>query len=350
MLQSERMPIRAARLARRLEGELDGPDVAVDRLASTGPGAAGAVVIAFDSDAARAAASSEPAVIVVPFGLARDPDYQGALIRVQEPRIALAQLTRIFDTRPLPPAGVHPTASLAADAQLGDDVKIAAGAVIGSGATLGRGTIVGAGTVVGENASIGENCRLHSRVTVLDGTTIGDRVIIHSGAVIGSDGFGYAPSPSGASKIHHLGRVVIADDVEIGANSTIDRGTVGDTVIGARTKIDNLCQVAHNVSIGEDCLIAAQCGIAGSTVVGRGVTMGGSVGIADHLTIGDGATLGGGSGVTKSVPAGETWFGYPARPYRRFVRESYLLSRLERIWAFVRAGEKAQRQEAQQDA
>src|SRR5690625_515965 len=347
MLQSEGAPHRAAQLARQLGGELDGPDMPVAGLAGIGPAAAGAAVVAFDANSARRAAAYSPALIVVPFGLARDPEFSGALIRVAEPRTALAELTRIFDSRPLPASGVHPTASIAVDAPLGEDVKIAAGSVIGSGACIGDGTVVGAGSIVGEGGRIDENCRLHPRVTSLDVTVIGDRVISQSGAVLGSDGFGYAPSPSGARKIHHLGRVLIGDDVEIGANTAIDRGTIGDTTIGARTKIDNLCQVGHNVTIGEDCLIAGQCGIAGSTRIGDRVTLGGAVGIGDHLEIGDGATLGGGAGVTKSVPAGETWMGYPAKPYRRFVRESFLIGRLERIWKFVRANERAAGAEAE---
>ena len=159
---------------------------------------------------------------------------------------------------------------------------------------------------------------------------------MHSGAVIGSDGFGYAAGPTGATKIHHLGTVELHDDVEIGANTCIDRGTLASTVIGARTKIDNLCQIGHNVTMGTDCLVAGRSAIAGSVKIGNRVTIGGSVGISDHISIGDGVTLAAGSGVSKDIPAGETWAGAPAVPFRKWVRGLYLQGQLETIWQIVK--------------
>ncbi|HEX7004821.1 MAG TPA: UDP-3-O-(3-hydroxymyristoyl)glucosamine N-acyltransferase [Trueperaceae bacterium] len=336
------MGLTAAELATRLGGRLEGSDSTVQRLAVPGPGCAGAVVVlTSDESLARRLeqlARWQAAVVVAPSGAQRPPALD-SLITVQQPRLALAQLTGIFDERPLPAPGIHPQAIVAPTASLGDGVRVGAGAIVGDGAVVGRGSVIGEGAVVGPGAILGEACRLHPRSTLLDGVRLGDRVIVHSGAVIGSDGFGYEPSTQGAVKLHHLGGVVIGDDVEIGANSCVDRGTLSDTVIGARTKIDNLCQIAHNVTIGSDCLIAGQTGIAGSTRVGDRVTMAGAVGVGDHLTIGDDATLGPRAGVIKSVPPGDTWMGFPAQPYRRFVRESYLVGKLERIWRFVRERE-----------
>lgn len=260
-----------------------------------------------------------------------------ALLWVQDTRLALARVTRLFSRAPLPGEGweegvatVHPSAVL------GPGVSLAPGAVVGPGARVGDGCSLGAGTVIGAGVILGEGCQLHPNVTLYPGTTLGKRVSIHSGAVIGADGFGYAAGPVGAEKIHHLGGVVVGDDVEIGANTAIDRGTLLNTTVGARSKIDNHCQIGHNVQIGTDTLIAGMSGVAGSAVIGNGVIIGGYVAVSDHVKIGDGARIGGRSGVTKSVPAGEAWAGFPAKPQAKFVRELYLLSRLERVWQAVR--------------
>ena len=332
------MKVTASQLAAEVGGRLDGAETTVQRLAPPTAGCEGAVVVVPDEELLGEVSQWRPAIAVTPVGLVR-PAAIPALIAVEQPRLALAQLTRLFDERPLPGEGVHPNAIVSPTARLHEGVRVGAGASIGDGATIGPRCVIGEGAVVGPGVVLGAECRLHPHSTLLDGVSLGSRVIVHSGAVIGSDGFGYVPSARGAVKLHHLGGVTIGDDVEIGANSCVDRGTLGDTSIGPRTKIDNLCQVAHNVIIGSDCLIAGQTGIAGSTRVGNGVTMAGHVGVGDHLEIGDGATLGPRAGVTKNVPAGETWMGFPAQPYRRFVRESYLMGRLERIWRFVKASE-----------
>lgn len=323
-----------AQLAELVGGRLEGENRVVRDLAS--PEAAGPESAVVVWDAAQLAALSErdPALVVLPRALGPTP-LPYPVVRVEEARLALARLTARFDRRPRPDAGVHPGAHVHPTARLGKGVRVAAGAVVGAGATLGEGTIVGPGCVVGDGARLGAGCRLHANVTLYDGVTLGDRVEVHSGAVIGADGFGYAPTRAGAIKIRHLGTVVIGNDVEIGANTAIDRATLGATRIGDRTKIDNLCQVAHNVVIGSDCLLAGLCGIAGSAVLGDGVVLGGGTLVSDHVTIGDGARLAGRSGVTKDVPPGETWAGFPAQPYRQFARRNYLLSRLERIWQHV---------------
>ncbi len=255
---------------------------------------------------------------------------------VADPRLALARLSRLFDDRPAvasdtaASAVVHPGATVAAGVHLGP------GVVVGAGASVGVGCQLGANSVVGGGATLGAGCVLHPNVTLYPGVRLGERVVVHSGTVIGADGFGYAAGPRGAEKIHHLGGVVVGNDVEIGANSCVDRGTLSDTVIGARSKIDNHCQIGHNVNIGTDTLIAGMTGVAGSVTIGNGVILGGYVGVSDHVTINDGARVAGRSGVTKDVPAGETWAGFPAKPHRQFARQLYLLGRLEAIWAAVR--------------
>ena len=165
---------------------------------------------------------------------------------------------------------------------------------------------------------------------------LGDRVRLHSGVVIGADGFGYAAGARGAVKLHHLGGVVIGDDVEIGANSCVDRGTLADTQVGARTKIDNLCQIGHNVSVGTDCLLAGGVAVGGSTRIGNRVSVGGLAGFSDHLTIDDDVRVAGRAGVTKNIPSGETWAGFPAQPYKRWVRGLYLAGQLETLWQAFR--------------
>ena len=189
-------------------------------------------------------------------------------------------------------------------------------AVIGPRAEIGAGTLIGAGAVIGPDVRIGRNCAIGAGATMLH-ALIGDRVIIHPGARIGQDGFGYLPQPARAiRKIPQTRRVIIQDDVEIGANTTIDRGATRDTVIGEGTKIDNLVQIGHNCSIGRHCLIVSQVGISGSATVGDFVMLGGQVGVADHITIGAGAMLGARAGVMSDVPAGARWGGFPAEPAR----------------------------------
>lgn len=259
-----------------------------------------------------------------------------ARILVDDARLALARLSSEFKPDSTAQAGIHVTATVHELAQVSPEASIGSGAVIETGVRIGPGSLIGAGSTVGARSVIGAGCIIHPGVHIYHDVTVGDRVILHSGAVLGADGFGFAGGPSGIVKIEHLGHVVLHDDVELGANSTVDRGTIGPTVIGARTKIDNLVQIGHNVRIGSDCLIAGQSAIGGSTVLGDRVTLAGNAALSDHIEIGNGATVGGLSGVSKNVPAGEIWFGTPAMPHRAFARRQYLIGRLEQIWEFVR--------------
>jgi UDP-3-O-[3-hydroxymyristoyl] glucosamine N-acyltransferase len=208
---------------------------------------------------------------------------------------------------------VHPTA------EIEDGAIVEPGAVIGPRAAIGSGTLIGATAVIGPDVQIGRECTVGTGASIVH-ALIGDNVIIHAGCRIGQDGFRYHPTAAGHVKVPQLGRVIVQDNVEIGANTTIDRGGSGDTVIGEGTKIDNLVQIGHNCTIGRHCIIVAECGLSGSVVLGDHVVLGGQVGIADHLTIGKGALVGAKSGVVSNIPAGERWLGFPAMPGREFLR------------------------------
>lgn len=226
-------------------------------------------------------------------------------------------------------AAVGNSTPVAADARIEDGVIIETGAVIGPEAQIGKGTRISAGAVIGFRAAIGRDCFVGPNATI-GHALIGNRVIIHAGARIGQDGFGFAMGHTGHYKVRQVGRVIIQDDVEIGANTTIDRGALRDTIVGEGTKIDNLVQIAHNVIIGRHCVIAAQTGISGSTVLEDFVAMGGQCGTVGHIRIGKGARVGAQSGVASDIPAGERWGGYPAKPMSSWAREVALLKRLIR--------------------
>jgi UDP-3-O-[3-hydroxymyristoyl] glucosamine N-acyltransferase len=285
-------------------------------------------------------AASRAAVVLVAPELAELDGPARAHVVVARPHEALLALIPRLYVIPVPTPGVHPSATLGPGARLGEGVSIGPGAVIGDGATLGDRVAVEAQCVVGAGVEIGDDSRLHPGVTLYPGTRLGRRVAIHAGARIGSDGFGYVFREGRHAKIPHVGRCIVEDDVEIGANTTIDRGSIDDTVIGAGTKIDNLVHVAHNVRIGRRCLLMAQVGIAGSARIGDGCVIAGQAGLGGHITIGDGARIGAQAGVFGDVPAGETWSGYPARPHKESLRAtaalfrlSALLKRLERLVA-----------------
>jgi UDP-3-O-[3-hydroxymyristoyl] glucosamine N-acyltransferase len=210
-------------------------------------------------------------------------------------------------------AVVHPTA------EIEDGVTIDPGAVIGPHAGIGAGTVIGPNAVIGPNVQIGRDCSIGPGASIVH-ALIGDNVILHAGCRIGQDGFRYHPTAKGHVKVPQVGRVIVQDDVEIGANTTIDRGGSGDTVVGEGTKIDNLVQIGHNCTIGRHCIIVSECGLSGSVVLGDHVVLGGQVGIADHLIIGEGAIIGAKSGVVSNIPAGERWLGFPAMPGREFLR------------------------------
>ncbi|HEY1953064.1 MAG TPA: UDP-3-O-(3-hydroxymyristoyl)glucosamine N-acyltransferase [Gemmatimonadaceae bacterium] len=265
-----------------------------------------------------------------------DPDFRdapggGTRIIVKQPAEKLVSLLPKLYPQEWPAPGVAATARIERGARIGTGVSIGEYAVIGEGAAIGDGVAIGAHSAVGAGASIGAASRLWPTVTVYPGATIGERVLIHAGSRIGCDGFGYVFQGGAHQKIPHVGRCIIEDDVEIGANTTIDRGSIDDTVVGMGTKIDNLVHIAHNVRIGRKCLLMAQVGVAGSVTIGDGAILAGQAGISGHLSIGAGARLAAQAGVFGDIPAGETWSGYPARPHREALRASAALFKLARM-------------------
>jgi UDP-3-O-[3-hydroxymyristoyl] glucosamine N-acyltransferase len=349
-MSAEASTITSSDLAALVGGVHSGPDRTIRRLCAVDAPATDAVAVWPEPDPARIAALAEAGIVALV--VADGPHGEGlhgaaeragvALVSVTDTRVALARASARLDPRPLPAAeGTHPSAVVDASARLGDRVRIGPCAVVAAGAVVGDDVVIGPRCSIGAGSRVGDGSVLFDGVVLYDGVTIGARARLHAGAVIGADGFGYALGPRGAEKIHHLGSVTIGDDVEIGALAAIDRGTLGDTRIGNRVKIDNMCQIAHNVTIGDDVVIAAMTGLAGSCRVGSRVVIGGACVVADHVVVGDDARLAGGTGVTKNVPPGETWGGAPAQPFKRWVRERYLVGRLERIWTAVRALDRA---------
>ena len=252
------------------------------------------------------------------------------ILCTQEPYSAFVAVARRLYPDALRPtslfgaAGAAPGAIVHHSARIESEVSIDPGAVIGPRAAIGSGTVICATAAIGPDVQIGRNCVIGTGASVTH-ALIGDNVILHPGCRIGQDGFRYQMGAAGHTKVPQLGRVIIQDNVEIGAGTTIDRGASGDTVIGEGTKIDNLVQIGHNVMVGRNCIIVAQCGLSGSVVLGDNVVLAGQVGIADHLTIGEGAMIGAKSGVATNVPAGEKWFGSPALPHREFLRATVML-------------------------
>lgn len=254
------------------------------------------------------------------------PGKQNILF-VSQPRLASAQISLLFyPPRPID-AGIHPGAQVDPTAVIGAGSQIDAGAVIESGVTIGARCHIGSCAVIGRGVTIGDDCRIGATTTI-SCAKIGSRVNISTAVSIGGEGFGFVPGPAGLVRVSQLGCVVIEDDVEIGSNCAVDRGALGDTFIGAGTKIDNLVQVGHNVSIGRNCVIAGQAGIAGSTTIGDQVMIGGQVAVSDHLNIGSRAKIAGKSGVIRDVADGETVGGYPAMPVRLWHRQTVALNQL----------------------
>ena len=292
-------------------------------------------------------AASKAGVVLVTPELAEAPGAARARVVVAKPHDALLSLIPRFYQAPQREAGIHPTAVIGRGVLLGANVLIGPYAMIADGARVGDNATIGAGCHVGAGVTVGADSQLYPSVVVYSGTTVGRRVIVHAGAKLGSDGFGYVFRDGKHDKIPHIGRCVIGDDVEIGANTTIDRGSIDDTVIGDGTKIDNLVHVAHNVRIGRLCLLMAQVGVAGSVRIEDGCILAGQVGVSGHHTIGARATLAAQAGVFGDIPAGETWSGYPARPHKEALRAQAalfklpsLLRRIERLLARSDAEEK----------
>ncbi|MFQ5680733.1 MAG: UDP-3-O-(3-hydroxymyristoyl)glucosamine N-acyltransferase [Candidatus Omnitrophota bacterium] len=258
------------------------------------------------------------------------------IIRVDNPSLSFARMVSLVSpNHNFHPKGIHPTAILGKNLKLGKDISIGPYVVIEDEVEVGDGAIIYAGCYVGHHSSIGNNTLIYPNVSIRERITIGNRVIIHSGTVIGSDGFGFAIVRGIHKKIPQIGTVVIEDNVEIGANVTIDRARFDKTIIGRGTKIDNLAQIAHNVVIGENSIVVSQAGISGSTVVGKGVILAGQSGLVGHITVGDGAVVAAQAGVTKSVPPGTKVSGYPAKPHNLARRVNACVQKLPELYKTI---------------
>jgi UDP-3-O-[3-hydroxymyristoyl] glucosamine N-acyltransferase len=325
----------AAHLDCRLEGDGAATVDGVADLASAGPGEI--ALFAHPRYKAEAAATRAAAVIVADDA----PPLGRPLLRAKRPYLAFARALALLHAPPAPVPGVHPAAAVAADAVVDPAATVGPFVSIGPGARVGAGSVLESHVAVGAGSAIGRDCRIHAHVSIRERVTIGDRVVLQNGAVIGSDGFGFTRDADGRHvKVPQVGVVVIEDDVEIGANTTIDRATVGETRIGAGTKIDNLVQVGHNVRIGRDVLLAAQVGISGSATLEDRVTMGGQVGVAGHIVVGAGAIAAGQSGVTNSVEPGRFVTGYPAIDNRAWRKASVVFAQLPTLRERLKAVER----------
>ncbi len=284
-------------------------------------------------------ASTRAGAVLVAESLVDELETPARLIAVHDPYLAYARIQQKFHPVRYGQGKRHPSAVIDATAVLADDVDVAVGCVISAGCRIASGSVLGAGCVLAEGVELGAQCVLHAGVTIEAGCLLGQRVMVQSGAVIGSDGFGYAWSGNDYVKIPQVGRVVIQDDVEIGANACIDRGALGDTLIQQGVKLDNLVQIGHNIEVGAYSAFAAQSGVAGSTIIGKGCQIGGQVGISGHLKIADGCQLAAKSGVIGDIKKPGVYSGFPAMPHRQWLRMSALLGKLPDMWKSIKGRE-----------
>jgi UDP-3-O-[3-hydroxymyristoyl] glucosamine N-acyltransferase len=331
--------VRLADLARRLGLPLEGDgSVEITGIASLDDAGPGDLSFVRSEAYAAKLSSSRAGALIALEGLAA---AGRPVLRSADPSSDFFRAAQILVPEPAPPPGLDASAVVAPDAKIDPSACVAAGCVVGAGVRVGARTVLRPGVVLYDGVTIGADCLLHARCVVAAASIIGDRVILQPGVVIGGEGFGYVgDGHGGLRKVHNLGRVIVEDDVEIGANSTVDRGTLGDTHIGRGAKIDNLVQIAHNCRIGARAVIVAQAGVAGSTRIGDGTVLLAQAGVAGHLEVGANAFIGPQSGVHKDVPAGARVLGSPQRLELRFHREMAALGRLPGLVRRVRALER----------
>ncbi len=315
-------------LAHAVQGELEGDgSIRISRVASIDEACEGEITFLANPKYHVSLEKTRASAVILSPGI---PTSLPA-IRCENPYLSFARVATLLQIDSHRPAGVSPDLVQGEGCQLGEDLSIHPRVVLGKNVVIGDRAALHPGVVIGDDTVVGEESLLHSSVSIREGVRIGKRVVVHCGAVIGSDGFGFAQDGERYFKIPQIGGVRIDDDVEIGANTTIDRGTLGDTVIGRGTKIDNLVQIAHNVEIGQDCIIVSQVGISGSTVIGDHVTLAGQVGVAGHLTIGDRVIVGAQSGITKDIPPGRMVAGLPAINHREWLKAASSFEHLPSI-------------------
>jgi UDP-3-O-[3-hydroxymyristoyl] glucosamine N-acyltransferase len=323
------MPFTAHQIAEIVQGQVLGDgSTQLTGFAPAGNAKSGDLTFAENDIYFTRAEQSAAAAILV------DGNYTSnhkVLIRVSNARVAFAKILPLFFPEPQFACGIHPTACVAGSAQVDPSAHVGPHCIVADNVRIGARSVLVGGNYVGPGSQIGEDTQIFANVTIYPRTQIGQRVRIHAGTVIGSDGFGYVLDAGSHRKVPQIGHVIIHDDVEIGANVAIDRGALGPTVIGKGTKIDNLVQIAHNVITGENCLVVAQAGVAGSTKLGHYVTLAGQVGLAGHLKIGNRVVVAAQSGVMHDIAEGEKWFGSPAQPDRQMKRQLLSLQQLPEL-------------------
>lgn len=320
------MPFTAAEIASQLQGEVLGDGaIMLKGFAPADRAQSGDLTFAENENYFARAEQSAASAIIAPEIFT---STKKTLIRVKDARVAFARVLPLFFPEPTFAPGIHPSAVVAASAKVDPTAHIGPQCVIGENVCVGARSVLQGLNFLGTGTQLGEDVNLFPNVSLYSHTEVGDRVRIHSGTVIGSDGFGYVHDSGFHRKVPQIGNVVIRDDVEIGANVTVDRGALGPTVIGKGTKIDNLVQIAHNVNVGEHCLIVSQAGVAGSTKLGNYVILGGQTGVAGHLKIGNKVSVAAQSGVMHSIKDGEKWFGTPAQPDRQTKRQFIAIQHL----------------------
>jgi len=323
------MPFTVAEIAKVVSGEVSGdPTVILKGFAPADRAQPGDLTFA-ENESYFARAEQSAAVAVLVDG--KFTSTRKVLIRVANARVAFARVMPLFFPEPVLAPGIHPTALVPANCQIDATVHIGAYCVLGEKVVIGAGSVLQGGNQVGAECTLGEGVNLFPNVVLYPGTEVGNRVRIHSGTVIGADGFGYVLDGGEHLKVPQIGNVIIRDDVEIGANVTVDRGALGPTVIGKGSKVDNLVQIGHNVIIGEHCLIVSQVGVAGSTKLGNYVILAGQAGIAGHLKIGNRVSVAAQSGLMHNIPDGEKWMGSPAQPDRQAKRQMIALQQLPEL-------------------
>ncbi|MDE6512418.1 MAG: UDP-3-O-(3-hydroxymyristoyl)glucosamine N-acyltransferase [Muribaculaceae bacterium] len=328
------MEMTTGALASMINGVVDGDsDIVLNGFAKIEEAAPGQLTFIANPKYAHFLESTKASAVLVATGFDHPNPNGVTLIRVADPYATLAELLRAIQAQTPAKRGVEQPCFIADGVEIPEDSYIGAFAYIGKGCSIGKGSRIYPQTYIGDGAVVGEDCILYAGVKVYDGCRIGDRCILHSGVVIGGDGFGFAPNPQGGyDKLPQTGIVILEDDVEIGANTTVDRATFGSTKIGKGTKLDNLIMVAHNVEIGRNNVFAAQAGVAGSTKIGDGNRVGGQVGFAGHISVGDGNEFGAQSGISGNVGNGFRLMGYPAVDVRKFARNTVYINRLKDLF------------------
>ncbi len=332
------MNIVLSRLVDVLGGQLSGSgEIEITGAAGIAEAGPGQITFIAGPQYIRDLEKSRAAAVLVPLDT---PALRLPSVRVKNPKLAFARVLELLYVTPYTAAGISDKASIAPTASIGRECSIHPFAVVADRAVIGDRVTIHSGCFIGTESRVGDDTVIHPNVSIGANISVGSRVIIHAGAVLGSDGFGFVTDGGRHHKIPQVGRVIIEDDVEIGANSTIDRATLGSTIIRKGTKIDNLVHVAHNVTIGEHCLLAGQVGVAGSSILGNYVVLGGQAGVGDHLSVGDRVMAGGGTAITRDVEPGQVIAGYNAMPLRDWLRVQVILPKLPELKKLISLLEK----------